>query len=135
MEHRAKSNSKPSRTVVEGPFGISETVMDTVRITDPPRSSGLIFEHRCVGIDKLVNVARDYGVSALFTGHIHENYVRRLADSALYVINAGSATLKKHSTYNVYTFRDNQLVVDRREFSTEIDGFRTFDTQTLELSV
>ena len=99
----------------------------------PVRADGspLKFEHRCINIESLIELAEKYGVQAIFTGHVHENYIYQLPGRSMYVINAGSGTFSKHSTYNIYTFEGSRLILDRREFNEELQTFGTFDRQTI----
>ncbi|MFC1851200.1 metallophosphoesterase family protein [candidate division CSSED10-310 bacterium] len=101
----------------------------------PLRADGtkLSPSHRCVGIEKLVSLAAQYSVPAIWTGHVHQNYSLKIPDSDLYLINAGSGTHSEHSTYNMYTISDVDLTIESRILSSENNCFEKFDEKKIQL--
>ncbi|MBN2383953.1 metallophosphoesterase [bacterium] len=114
-----------------------ETKMKLAVMHYPPfRADGslLKYEHRCRHITRLLDLLQRYSVSAIFNGHVHENYFFRLPGRPMYLFNAGSGTHSRHSTYNIYTIEGNELTVDRREYNPDTGLFVSFDQQQVRLS-
>lgn len=101
----------------------------------PERADGsdLTFTHRCLHIERLVELAQQFEVKAFFTGHVHKNYINKLKDTNIYLVNAGSATHTHWSTYNQYVLNDSSLTVLRKEFRAESKRYEVFDEKVITL--